>query len=337
MQARNAMRKILIGSAVLLIIATAAYLRYHHGKTPIEIGYAGNREVTLWSTTAQVREPVATVNYGERLDVLQRFQDQVQVRTTSGTTGWIPERDLLSADLWQTSKDLEKKGATMPVEALGHTKVLSNLHIAPGRESLRIRQLNKDVPLEVLERQPVPVTSVQATGAGEDSNAAPGKKEDWWLVRAHIADQTTITGWIVGRFIDLDVPAPLPDYASSAGMRIVAWLELNRVADGAKTSKPQYLLVGTHGPEGQPCDFSLLRVYTWGQKKERYETAFVESDVCGKLPIKLQKATTPGGEVKFEFENLTGKGSEPRIYVMRQTVVRRVREGNEPKPHKHKH
>jgi hypothetical protein len=336
MQARNAMRKVLIGLAVLLIIGTAAYLRYRHAKAPIEIGYAGNREVTLWSTSAQVREPVATVNYGEKLDVLQRFQDQVEVRTTNGTTGWIPDRDLLSADLWQTSKDLEKRGAAMPVEAVGHTKVLSNLHIAPGRESLRIRQLNKDVPLEVLERQSVSVASVKAAGAAEDSSAAPGKKEDWWLVRAHIADQTTMTGWLVGRFIDLDVPAPLPDYASSAGMRIVAWLELNRVADAGKL-KPQYLLVGTHGPEGQPCDFSLMRVYTWGEKKERYETAFVESNVCGKLPIKLQKASTPGGEVKFEFQNLTGKGSELRTYVMRQTVVRRVREGGGPNPQKRKH
>jgi len=336
MPARNAMRKVLIGSAVLLIVCTAAYLRYRHPNAPLGVGYAGNRIVTLWSTSAQVREPVATVNYGEKLDVLQRFQDQVQVRTANGTTGWIPEHDLLSADLWQTSKDLEKKGATMPVEAVGHTKVLSNLRIAPGLESLRIRQLNKDVPLEVLERQPVSVASVKATEAAEDSSAAPGKKEDWWLVRAHTADQMTITGWIVGRFINLDVPAPLPDYASSAGMRIVAWLELNRVADASRNPKPQYLLVGTHGPEGQPCDFSLLRVYTWGQKKERYETAFVESDVCGKLPIKAQKAATPGGEVRFEFENLTGKGSERRAYVMRQTVVRRVREGAEPKPHKRK-
>jgi hypothetical protein len=335
MPARNAIRKVLIGLAALLIIATAAYLRYHHTKAPLEVGYAGNREVTLWSTSAQVREPVATVNYGEKLDVLQRFQDQVQVRTRTGSTGWIPQRDLLSTDLWQTSKDLEKRGAGMPVEAVGHTKVLSNLHIAPGIESLRIRQLNKDVPLEVLERKTVPVASVRATNTAENSGAASGKKEDWWLVRAHIAEQTTITGWLVGRFIDLDVPAPLQDYASSAGMRIVAWLELNHVADAGKP-KPQYLLVGAHGAEGQPCDFSLMRVYTWGQKKERYETAFLESDLCGKLPIKLQKASMPGGEVKFEFENLTGKGSEQRTYVMRQTVVRRVREGGEGNPHKHK-
>jgi hypothetical protein len=77
-------------------------------------------------------------------------------------------------------------------------------------------------------------------------------------------------------------------------------------------------------------------VYTWGQKKERYETAFVESDVCGKLPVKITKASAPGGEVRFEFQNLTGNGAEQRKYVMKQTVVRRVREAGEAKPLKRK-
>jgi hypothetical protein len=330
------MRKILLGLTVLLILGTGAYLRFRHPKAPMEVGYAGERQVIIWSTSAQVREPVKTVSYGEKLDVLQRFQDQVKVRTTTGITGWIEERELLSADVWQTSKDLDKKTLAMPIEARGHTKALSNLHIEPGRDSLRLRQLNKNTPLDVLERQSVAAPMPRGAGAGEDSAASPEKKEDWWLVLAHNNNQTTMAGWVMGRFIELDVPAPLPDYASSAGMRIVGWFELNRVADASQKPKPQYLLVGTHGPEGQPCDFSLLRVYTWGQKKERYETAFVESDVCGKLPVKITKASTPGGEVRFEFQNLTGKGAEQRTYVMKQTVVRRVREAGETKPPKRK-
>jgi hypothetical protein len=330
-------RKLLLGLTVLLILGTAGYIRFRHPKAPMEIGYAGERQVIVWSTSAQVREPLTTVSFGERLDVLQRFQDQVKVLTTSGITGWIEERELLSADVWQTAKDLNKKALSMPIEARGHTKVLSNLHIEPGRDSLRLRQLNKNTPLEVLARQPVAVAMPRGAAAGEDASAAlPGKKEDWWLVLAHNNNQTTMAGWVMGRFIELDVPAPLPDYASSAGMRIVGWFELNRVAEGSQNAKPQYLLVGTHGAEGQACDFSLLRVYTWGQKKERYETAFVESDVCGKLPVKITRASTPGGEVKFEFQNLSGKGTEERKYVMRQTVVRRVREAGEAKPAKRK-
>jgi len=330
-------RKLLLGLTVLLILGTAAYIRFRHPNAPMEIGYAGERQVIVWSTSAQVREVVTTVGFGERLDVLQRFQDQVKVRTTSGITGWIEERDLLSADVWQTAKDLNKKAVSMPIEARGHTKVLSNLHMEPGRDSLRLRQLNKNTPLDVLARQPVAVAMPRGAAAGEDpSSVGAGKKEDWWLVLAHNSNQTTMAGWVMGRFIELDVPPPLPDYASSAGMRIVGWFELNRVANASQNAKPQYLLVGTHGAEGQPCDFSLLRVYTWGQKKERYETAFVESDVCGKLPVKVTSPSTPGGEVRFEFQNLSGKGAEERKYVMRQTVVRRVREAGEAKPAKHK-
>jgi hypothetical protein len=186
-------RKILLGLLVLLILGTAAYLRFHHAKPPMEVGYAGDRQVTVWSTSAQVREPVTTVSFGEKLDVLQRFQDQVKVRTTTGITGWIEERELLSADVWQTAKDLTKKAATMPVEARGHTKALSNLHIEPGRDSLRIRQLYKNTALDVLARQPVSAAAVRGGGAEEDPKAeSAGKKEDWWLVLAHNSDQTTM-------------------------------------------------------------------------------------------------------------------------------------------------
>jgi hypothetical protein len=329
------MRKLLLGSALLLVVCVGLYVRFHHAKRSLEMAYAGNRQVTLWSTTAQVREQVAVVNFGDRLEVIQRFQDQVNVRTTAGIVGWINERDLLSADLWQKAKDLEKKAAAMPIEARGHTKVLTNLHLDPGRETTRIRQLGKGVPVDLLARQPMEVPKTRGANADDESAGEPpqAKKEDWWLVRAHTSDQSALSGWILGRFVGLDVPSPLPDYASSAGMRIVGWFELNRVADDKGEPRRQYLLVGTHGPEGQPCDFTLLRVYTWGIKRERYETAFVESNVCGKLPVKLAQSKDAKGvaQVTFAFEDLSSAASRERTYRMQQTVVRRVKEPGEPK------
>src|SRR5208283_2187719 len=47
---------------------------------------------------------------------------------------------------------------------------------------------------------------------------------------------------------------------------------------------------GSTGPDGQPCDFTLIRVYTWGAGRRRYETAYVESNLCGTLPILVQTA-----------------------------------------------
>jgi hypothetical protein len=281
-----------------------------------------------------VREPITTVSYGDRLEVLKRFQDQVNVRTTTGLTGWVNERDLLSTDVWQKAADLEKRTSSLAIQARGHTKVLTNLRIDAGRDGIRLRQLNKNTPLEVFERRAVEIpTSGAAATQEEPGEAAQAKKEDWWLVRAKTSEKDSVSGWILGRFIELDVPQPLPDYASSARMRIVSWSELNKVVDASGKAKPQYLLLGAHGPEGQPCDFSMLRVYTWGKKRERYETAYVEGGVCGKLPVEV-KDSPQAGETRFSFTDLSNGAPAQRDYVMHQTIVRRVKQAGETKPRK---
>ena len=327
------MRKLLIGFVVILVIGTALYFRFRGPRGPIGVAYAGNRDVMLWSTTAQVREPVATLKYGERLEILQRSQDEVQVRTAAKVVGWAEESDLLSADVWEKARDLESRAASAPIEARGHTHAISNLRVDPGRDSPRVEQLGKTTPVDLYARAVVDAPAAAAPAQGAATNAvspetAPpeAKKEDWWLVRAHLQDQSTVSGWILGRFIDLDVPAPLPDYASAADMHIVAWFELSHVADASGASKPQYLVVGSRGPEGQACDFSLMRVYTWGAQKQRYETAYVESDLCGRLPVKVMQAVGPRGDVTFAFDDSSRGAAETRTYVMHQTVVRRVKE-----------
>ena len=141
--------------------------------------------------------------------------------------------------------------------------------------------------------------------------------------------------WILGRFVELDVPEPLPDYASSAAMRIVAWFDLNHVKDSTGQPKAQYLLLGTKGGEGQPCDFTSVRVYTWGVQRNRYETAFVDGGFCGKLPVALNQNTGSPGDVTFSFADLSGGKSATRTYKMHQTIVRRVRQPGETSPHKH--
>ena len=80
------------------------------------------------------------------------------------------------------------------------------------------------------------------------------------------------------------------------------------------------------GPEGQACDFSALRVYTWYVKKSRYETAFIENNLCGQLPVRVGKG--PKGEPEFRFRVMDNI-KEERVYRLNQTVVRRIREGND--------
>jgi hypothetical protein len=156
-----------------------------------------------------------------------------------------------------------------------------------------------------------------------------------------------IAGWVLRRFVKYEIPAELLDYSNQ--YRFVGWFELSRVAAGTQedaiahgkgpgppesgaseapapgsTEKPQFLVAGIQGPEGQSCDFTLLRVYTWGAARQRYETAYVESNLCGTLPIRVQPATAPGGNAAFAFTNNGKAGEEQREYAMHQTSVRRT-------------
>jgi hypothetical protein len=321
------MRRVMLGFILFVIIGVVAYRRYRQPKTALEIGYAGGRQVTLWSSTAVVREPVATLNFGDQLSILNRFRNEIEVRTDKGAMGWINKGELLSSKLWETAHLLEKKAATMPVEARGHTKVLSNLHVEPGREMPRIEQISSGVPVELLAREPVELQTDQPGTEEEIStgeSAGASKKEDWWLVLARTPEEGRVAGWVLGRFIDLDVPSPLPDYASAADMRIVAWFALNHVNDANGNPQPQYLVLGTKGPAGQICDFRQVRVYTWDVKRNEYETAFIDSDVCGKLPVTLTHGSASTSEVTFSFRDLGNGAPVVRTYRMRQTIVRRV-------------
>jgi hypothetical protein len=266
------------------------------------------------------------------------------VRTATGELGWVEGRYLMDTALWQRSTKLLKQVLPMSVQARGRTKVATNLRVEPGRTQARLYQFARGVPVEIVGRSVadwVPVTDEK-----EPSNEPQDtKKEDWFLIRglatrppgdstARAAETTTtapgdqtlpIAGWVIARFLELDLPEAVRDGTASANIRPIAWFELNRVSDPSG-DKIQYLVAAARGSEGQPCDFTTLRVYTWNLKRERYETAFIENDLCGQLPVRIGKS--PKGEPEFRFQEMGGN-KEERVYRLMQTVVRRFREGKE--------
>ncbi len=333
-------RKLLIAVPLLLLVAVLAWM-FRPRHESLGEAYISERSVTLWSSVAQVREPLGLLHYGDRIDMLARRNENVKVRTAAGAVGWIDGRLLTEPALWERSAKLLIQVRGMPVQARGRTKVATNLRVEPGRTQPRVYEFGRGVPVEIVGR--AVADWVQVTDEKESSNEPQEtKKEDWYLVRGlatrppgeaarRAAEQTTATepddhtipiaGWVIARFVELDLPDPVREGAASANIRPVAWFELNRISDPSG-DKPQYLVAGTRGPEGQPCDFTTLRVYTWNIKKTRYETAFIKN-VCGQMPVRIGKG--PKGEPEFRFHQLDGN-KEERVYRLIQTVVRRVRE-----------
>jgi hypothetical protein len=323
------MNRYVAGFAAFLVLAAAVWWAIRE-PAPIGEAYGGERMSTLWSRVAQVREPLGTVRYGDRVWLLERRGEHVRARNAEGDTGWIEERRLIPGDTWQRSVELRQKAQALAPQARGVTKVATNVRLEPGRTGTRIFQFEPQVRVEILARQvaewkpaapAAPREESQAPRSDEEEPAPVVRKEDWLLVRAR-AEGPEVAGWVRGSFVAPEYPAPLRDYA--AGIRFLAWFELSYTMD-VEGPKPTYLAAGVVGGEGQPCDFTLVRVYNWSTARRRYETAYVESFLCGRLPISVSPATRPGVPAAFRFLHTGRRGTELREYRMKQNVVQRVR------------
>jgi hypothetical protein len=366
------------GTIPLVLILAALCYWWLRSRPPqiIAVEHVGDRSVTIWNTLAQVRQPLGELHYGDRVEVVREVGTSAQVRTASGALGWLVDsRQMMDEVLWEQSASLLARARTLPVQAVGRTKTVSNVRIEPGRNGKRVFQLMRGTPVLVLERTvtdapPSNDENLTEEKSGAETDRNP-KQEAWLLVLcgAEIIPQNSIplstehsaapmpqasadpvtgsarevssgsleeaglptppiAGWVLARFIEPALPGPVRDYASSADLHVVAWFELNRVPDGSGGEAPQYLVAGARGGEGQPCDFTMLRVYTWGTARKRYETAYVESDLCGHLPIRVSHT---GAGPEFHFAEV-GENAGERTYIMRQTAVRRV-ENRSSEPH----
>jgi len=144
-------RKLLIAVPLLFLVALAAWMLRPRRETLGE-AFVSEKVASLLSGIAQVREPVGTLHYGERVDVVGRRNDYVKVRTNAGTVGWVESRKLMEPALWQRSIKLLDQTRGMPVQSRGRTKVSTNLRVQPGRTQPRLYQFARNVPVEIVGR-----------------------------------------------------------------------------------------------------------------------------------------------------------------------------------------
>lgn len=306
MKGRGRLLLILVALAAVLLLVRLAF----RPAPPEEAAHVGRRQVTLWSHWGQVRQPVAELRYGVRVAVLERRGELVRVRTEGGHEGWLRAEQLLPPETWERTLALAAEARRMPPQARAKTRSAASLRAEPGRESPLLLTLPAGVEAEILRR---------ATAERPDGAAAPPRREDWLLIRARPEEIGEISGWVLARSLAPALPEPLAERAGQ--IRFLAWLELNRVPDPARGEMPQFAAFGTTGPEGGPCDFTLLRVYTWNAARARYETAYLEGALCGRLPVRVSEQD---GRPTFRFATSGAAGEVERAYQLRQTVVRRL-------------
>jgi SH3-like domain-containing protein len=290
-----------------------------------EIAYVSAPQAILRDRVSAVFSKTGTVKNGDRVQILEREHHFVRVRTASGVEGWIEQRSLVPQQVYDGFQKLSQQAQSEAVQATGTTRNDTNIHLDPGRETEHLYQLNQGSKVSILQRATAEKTvpggmAKPASPKNESAKPVSPLMEDWWLIR----DPDGRVGWVLARFVDLDVPLEIAEYAE--GQRIVAFFVLDQVADGDK-KVPQYLVVLTEPKDGLPFDFNQVRVFTWNVRKHRYETAYREHNLNGFLPVTISQETfdKEGTLPVFvlQVKDDDGKMSQ-RKYKMNTPIVRRV-------------
>lgn len=273
--------------------------------SPTEFVYILPDAVSLRDSPAEVHRNVAELKHGERVGVVSRTVRWARVETADKQIGWIEIENLIDEASYLKGQELLQSMLHEQPQASGRAAAAANLRVGPTRDVAQITQLNAGERVEVFGRRIVERPARQ--GASDD---AVGAREAWYLVKANQHG-----GWVLGRLISLEIPEEISHYAQ--GFNMVAWQVLNTVEDEGR-SVPQYLAADREG--AVEYDFTRIRVFTWGARRQEYATAYVESGLTGFFPIHVKQID---GEPYFRLRLEDRKGQKiQKVYRLQDTIVR---------------
>lgn len=108
---------------------------------------------------------MATVQHGERLEVLETRRRFVRVRTSKGVEGWTDANYLLSQQQVSDLDKLAEFAAKLPSQGAGTTYDALNVHTAPSRQAPSFARIPEGGMVEVLAHRVSPRNAVMPPAA----------------------------------------------------------------------------------------------------------------------------------------------------------------------------
>ncbi|MGH9407428.1 MAG: hypothetical protein ACRD3D_16535 [Terriglobia bacterium] len=293
---------------VVVLAGVAAWYLYIYApakrrRAASEVAYVLPDSLPVFDTTAVIRRVLVTYHSGQAVRVAARVGGWAKLALPGGGTGWVHQADLVDSATYEKGLALIRAIASRQAQANGHTIRPVSIRLAPSRNSLKLGEFASDTALDVYDRRIIEASP---------NPGASRRKDVWYLVSGGQRG-----GWILGRFVDLDVPLGLQPYAQ--GINMVAWLVLDTVNDGGR-AVPQYLAADRIGVEN--FDFNHIRVFTWWVKRHKYVTAYVESGVDGFFPITVMHE---GSVPYFRLRLVDNQGDKyQKVYGLFDTIVKRM-------------
>lgn len=123
-------------------------------RTPV-IGeaFAGPANLEVRKEITPKSGTVATVHYGDKLQILAQRRHFLRVRTAKGAEGWVDERLLLDSGAMAALRQLSKDTSKYPSQGKATTYDLLNVHTEPNRLSPSYLQVQAGERVDVIGRK----------------------------------------------------------------------------------------------------------------------------------------------------------------------------------------
>lgn len=227
------------------------------------IGYAytGPSALNLRNDLGLRATTTATIEHGERLEILETKRHFVRVRTSQGSEGWTDSAFLLTQSQMDDLSRLAARASELPSQGVATVFDTLNVHTAASRGSASFAHIEEGEKIDVVAHQ---VAERELPG-GEKS------EDDWFLVRTKAGR----AGWVLSRMVLMSIPDEIAQYAN--GQYITAYQALNK----EQTS----WLWTTSVRARQRFDFDGLRVFVFNPRRKSYDTVFTERNIKGYYPV----------------------------------------------------
>ncbi|MCS6952032.1 MAG: hypothetical protein NZM33_04165 [Bryobacteraceae bacterium] len=266
------------------------------------------------------QEPVvATLRHGERVEILRRRRRFALVRAASGAQGWTDGKLLFTREQMEELRRLAAHAAALPSQGQATVYEALNLHSHPNRQAPTIMQLHEGDVVDVVAHRLEPRVPF-APDAPPPSVTDGIPADDWALVRTASGQ----AGWVLFARLVMRIPDEVAQYAE--GRRITSYFSLGKVRDGDAV---KHNWLWTSISEGrQPYQFDSVRVFVWSRRRHRYETAYIERNLRGYYPVRVQwEPTSEDATFSLVVEEKDGHKYR-RTYGFRGYRVRLI--GKEP-------
>jgi hypothetical protein len=242
---------------------------------------------------------------GEHVEIVEQQGRWYRVRFGE-IEGWMDSSTLLTDTMRDRIQENVSSALSQKPQNTGTLRQDGNLRVEPGRNTAILKRLPSRTTVEILDRKTLP---------REDP---PGRPEAWLKVRSGPME----VGWLLGTFVDFDVPDAISRYTEEYTYSAVQ--TLHQIEDPVLGTIKWYVVGERRGGIDPALDFTGIRVFTWNTKMQRYETAFRKSGFRGVYPL---EAVTDSGNPAFRFFELGADGTtrQTRNFVINGVVVREVR------------